>query len=233
MENLSYILFICIVLPLILSSFLLKGNERRIIIFIIIGSCCCLFVSELNGLLLSSFSYDKYYVTTTITPITEEIVKTLPILFFGIVISSDKKTLIQNSIALGIGFALLENLIILVGNIDGVSFLWAISRVFGAALMHGVCTAAVGYGISFVLKKRKLFIVGTFSLLVATIIYHALFNVLVQSDLKYLGIAMPILTYIPIIIILFSKKLQGKKSHKEINDSFVNSMEVSNGNKEV
>ena len=70
-------------------------------------------------------------------------------------------------------------------------------------MMHGICTAAVGYGMGYVKKKKKLFVSGTFALLALAIIYHGLFNMLVQStNLQYVGFFMPAVTYIPLIIYL-------------------------------
>ena len=102
--------------------------------------------------------------------------------------------------AAGIGFAMFENMVILVQNIESVTVSWAVVRGFSTALMHGVCTSAVGYGMSFVRKRRKLFYCGTFALLAMASIYHGIFNMLVQSDYKYLGFVLPAVTYIPIII---------------------------------
>lgn len=87
-------------------------------------------------------------MTTTLTPILEEIVKALPILHFALVITDDRRTLITVSYALGVGFALLENIIVLIQSIDKVTVLWALLRGFGAGLVHGICTVMVGYGIS-------------------------------------------------------------------------------------
>ena len=92
-----------------------------------------------------------------------------------------------------------ENMVILVQNIETVTIGWAIIRGFSTALMHGICTAAVGYGLSFVRKKRKLFYCGTFALLTLASTYHGIFNMLVQSDYKYLGFILPTLTYIPLL----------------------------------
>ena len=92
-----------------------------------------------------------------------------------------------------------ENMVILVQNIETVTIGWAIIRGFSTALMHGICTAAVGYGLSFVRKKRKLFYCGTFALLTLASTYHGIFNMLVQSDYKYLGFILPALTYIPLL----------------------------------
>ena len=75
-----------------------------------------------------------------------------------------------------------------------------IIRAFGAGLMHGMCTLLVGVGISFVKKKRKLFAVGTFGLLSTAIVYHGIYNILIQSEYSIIGALLPIATYIPFFI---------------------------------
>ncbi|MEG2898148.1 MAG: PrsW family glutamic-type intramembrane protease, partial [Eubacterium sp.] len=164
--------------------------------------------AEINSLLALIFSEDIFFLTTSVTPISEEIIKALPILFFSFIYSDDRKTILSISMAVGIGFAILENATILTQNIDSVNVTWAIVRGFCAALMHGICTAAVGYGVSFVKKKKKLFYTGTFGLLTTAIIFHATYNALVQSTCPYIGFILPILVYIPIVILI---KKQSKK----------------------
>ena len=105
------------------------------------------------------------------------------------------------SFALGIGFGMFENMVMLVQNVENVTIVWAIIRGFSTALMHGLCTLAVGYGICFVKKKKKLFVVGTFALLALASTYHGIFNMLVQSDYNYIGYIMPAVTYIPILFL--------------------------------
>ena len=64
--------------------------------------------------------------------------------------------------------------------------------------MHSVCTSLVGMGISYIKKRSKLFFCGTFSLLIAAIIYHAIFNSLVQSQYRILGFILPTLVCVPL-----------------------------------
>ena len=85
MDNLSYILFTCLVAPLALMTLILRRRSRLLVGYMLIGIFVSLFVSELNAILLGLFNNDILYVTTTITPISEEIVKALPILFYAIV----------------------------------------------------------------------------------------------------------------------------------------------------
>lgn len=208
MDNLTYIDFIAITVSLALMLPLMKKELRRLVIFMITGIFACLFVSEINNLLLRAFNNDIFFVTTTITPVTEEIVKMLPILFFAIVVTDEKSTLIPISFAVGVGFALLENVVILTQNVETVTIFWALVRGFGSGLVHGICTVMVGWGISYIKKRRKFFYCGTFALLSSAIIYHAIYNLLVQSQYQYVGILLPTITYIPVILFLKKKKIK-------------------------
>lgn len=190
--------------------FVLEKKSKITVGYMLIGIFVCLFISEVNGLMLQAFNNDIYYVTTTITPITEEIIKALPVLYFAFLFSDKRETLISLSIATGIGFAILENLMIFVANVDNISLFWAAVRGFSSGLMHGLCTAAVGIGLSFVHKKRKLFYCGTFALLTVAIIYHAIYNTLIQSNYQNVGAFLPIATYVPVLLVVYGKKITRK-----------------------
>ena len=212
MDNLSYISFIAITVSLALMLPLMEKKLRRLVVFMITGIFSCLFVSELNNILLGVFQNDIFFVTTTVTPITEEIVKMLPILFFAIMVSDERSMLIPISYAVGVGFALLENVVILTQNVENVTILWALVRGFGSGLVHGICTVMVGWGISYIKKRRKFFYCGTFALLSAAVIYHAIYNLLVQSQYQYVGILLPTITYIPVVLFLRKKKSRRTES---------------------
>lgn len=212
MEGMIYILYICMFVPLLLSLPLIQKASRSIMIFILIGISSALFISEVNGIMLRLLGYNSLYVTTTITPATEEIIKAIPILIYAFIITDNRDKLLTASFALGIGFALFENTYILVTSIDNVTIGWAIVRGFSTALMHGICTAAVGYGMSFVKKKKKLFYCGTISLLMLAVTYHGIFNMFVQSEnLKNFGFLLPLATYIPVVIALIFRVRNKKK----------------------
>ena len=82
-------------------------------------------------------------------------------------------------------------------------------RGISSALLHGMCTAIVGYGITFVKKQKKLFYTGTFGLISVSITLHAIYNLLVSSaDYRYIASAIPVVIYISVIIFsrLYRKK---------------------------
>lgn len=199
MDNLIYILFISIFIPILLMALLVEKKARLPVAFFLIGMFFSVFASEVNGLLTVLLSKSLYEMTIIVTPISEEILKALPILYFAIVISDKKESLFTASMATGIGFAVLENAYFLLTNSD-FSVIDAIMRAFGAGLMHGMCTLLVGVGISFVKKRRKIFAVGTFALLSTAITYHGIYNMLVQSKFAIVGVLLPFATYLPFLI---------------------------------
>ncbi len=197
MDNIVYAVFICLMVPMLMSLSLLQHRSRLVMGFVLIGSTVCLVASELNGVLFPYFD-DMLSFCTTISPITEEILKALPILYFAFVISDNRTTLVQISFAVGLGFAIMENMTVLVQNLSDINIIWALIRGFGAGLMHSICTVVVGLGMSTVHRKKKLFVCGTIALLTMAIAYHATYNTIVMSDYKYFAVMLPLLAYIPI-----------------------------------
>ena len=204
-----YILFICSAVPMTLMLFLLDKKPRMTILYMLIGQVICLLAAQVNFLLRDLFygvDYNIYAVTVTITPLVEEILKALPVIYFGFVISHKKEDLLNVAMALGLGFAILENFYILVVDTAAVTSGWALMRGFSSALLHGICTSLVGYGVSYVKTRKKLFYTGTFGLLTMAIIIHGLFNAFIQSRYSYVGILLPIAIYIPFVIAPALKK---------------------------
>ena len=212
MENLIYILFISVFVPILLMALLIERKARLPIAFVLVGIFISVFAAEINGLLRNLLLMENFEFTIIVTPITEEILKALPILIYAALISDKKETLFTASMATGIGFAVLENAFYLL-NDSSFNMIDAIIRAFGTGLMHGMCTLLVGVGISFVKKKRKLFVIGTFALLSIAITYHGIYNMLVQSDYQAVGFFLPIITYLPFFI--WRLKIKNKKKVKE------------------
>ena len=199
MDNIIYILFVSIFVPILLMTLLVEKKARLPVAFLLVGIFVSVFAAEIDGWLLRVLPMDKYSMTVIVNPVTEELLKALPILYYALVISDNREKLFTASMATGIGFAILENAFYLF-NSPNFSMLHAMIRAFGAGLMHGMCTLLVGVGISFVKKKSKLFAVGTFGLLSTAIVYHGIYNILIQSEYSIVGALLPIATYIPFIV---------------------------------
>lgn len=212
--NIIYILFVSIFVPILLMTMLVEKRARQPILFMLFGIFISVFASEINGLFERILGMDKYNMTVIVTPITEEILKALPILYYAVTFTDSREKLFTASMATGVGFAILENAFYML-NSPGFSMTSAIVRAFGAGLMHGMCTLLVGVGISFVKRRNKLFAVGTFGLLSAAIVYHGIYNILIQSDYKIVGALFPVATYIPFFI--WRMRIKLKQAHQAEN----------------
>jgi RsiW-degrading membrane proteinase PrsW (M82 family) len=195
-------------MPLFLMMLLVEKKARLPIVFVLVGIFVSVFASEVNGVLLPILNMTTYDATITLAPITEELLKAFPILFYAVAISDKKEQLFTASMATGIGFAILENAYYLIVNYETFSVLSALVRGFGTGLMHGMCTLLVGFGISFIRKRRKLFAVGTFALLSTAITYHSMFNMLVQSKHPIFGALLPLVTYLPFFVWRHKNKIK-------------------------
>ena len=199
MDNLIYILFVAIFVPILLMTCLVEKKARHPLVFVLIGIFVSVFAAEVNGVMVGLLPLSTFEVTIIVTPISEEVLKAIPILFFASILSPKKEAVFTAAMAIGIGFAVLENAFYML-NDASFNMIDAIVRAFGAGLMHGMCTLLVGVGILFVKKKRKLFVVGTFAMLSTAITYHGIYNMLVQSDYQIIGYLLPIATYIPFMV---------------------------------
>lgn len=209
-------LFISIILPLATILFIVKGDSRKIVTFLLFG-----IIAELASNLIQNYLYvyvvDDLYFTTNIGPVIEEILKALPVLIFIFAFKPPKQLIYEVSIASGIGFAILENAFIIGADIYSTSLFIAFLRGIGAGMMHAVCTLAVGYGMSFIYKKRWFFIPGTFLFMFMAMVYHSIFNTLVQSKYQVIGLCIPIVTFIPLII-----RIIGNNPDRDSNKRFFN-----------
>ena len=199
MDNLIYILFVSVFVPILLMAALIEKKARQPIVFVLIGIFVSVFAAEVNGLLCDVLPMNTFEITIIVTPITEEILKATPILVYATAMSAKKEKLFTAAMAVGIGFAVLENAFYLL-NDASFNMIDAVIRAFGAGLMHGMCTLLVGVGISFAKKRSKIFVVGTFALLSTAITYHGIYNMLVQSDFEIVGFLLPMATYIPFFV---------------------------------
>ena len=205
MDDMIYILFVSVFVPILLMANLIEKKARLPIVFVLAGIFISVFAAELNGVLRQMLPLNNYELTIIVTPMTEEVLKALPVLFYALVISDKQERLFTASMATGIGFAVLENAYYLLTS-HHWNVLDAVARAFGTGLMHGMCTLLVGGGITFVKKKRKIFWVGTFALLSTAITYHGIYNMLVQSQYEIIGYLLPISNYIPSLIWRLRKK---------------------------
>lgn len=190
-----YIIFLCLTIPMLLMLPLLEIRSRCIVGFMLLGTVTALSAYEINTIMYPMTGLSARSFSELVPPMTEELLKAIPVLLYAVLLDDRRNRVLPIAMAVGVGFAILENSMILIDNVGAVTVLWDTARGFSASLMHGLCTVVAGTGITYVKKQKKLFYTGTFGLLSISITMHALFNLLIQSDYDYIGMAMPLVLY--------------------------------------
>ncbi len=112
---------------------------------------------------------------------------------------------------------MLENIIILTQHIVTVNLAFAIIRGFSTGLMHSISTMLIANYIPYIHKKKKLYLCGTLCTFNLAVVFHSVFNLLVESDFtiaNYIGYILPISIYL-IINIFVIKKIVKKRNRKK------------------
>jgi RsiW-degrading membrane proteinase PrsW (M82 family) len=180
-------LFLALAMPFLIAPFLLKGSARRFMAFSFLGITFCLISSYINTFLVAASQMDTAEASIKWTPIIEEILKALPVLFYGGVFTPKSSKLHESALAVGIGFATLENASYLL-QFGQLNPQFALIRGLSTGLMHTACAAILGYGLAIAYERGSMRTIEVFAILSATATYHAIFNLLVQASGVWLAI---------------------------------------------
>ena len=171
--------YVCLAAPLLLAVLCLRREGRRSLLFTLSGMTACLCSAYISTYLAALKGIDAAAASYEIVPVVEEIMKSLPVLFFLLVYEPEKRTAIAGALMVAVGFATFENVCFLTayGSSD---LLRLVIRGFGTGAMHVVCGMIVAIGIFYLWEQAWLRIVGAFALLCFVITYHAVFNIFVS-----------------------------------------------------
>ena len=133
-----YIIMICMTVPLLLLMTMLDNKSRLLLGFVLCGMVLAVCAYEINSLVCYSLQLSGPELSITAAPVIEEILKALPVLFFAVLVSDERKQILQLAMAVGIGFAILENAFLLLTYVDEVDIGWAIARGISTSLSHGI-----------------------------------------------------------------------------------------------
>ena len=156
--------YICLVAPLILAIICLRREARTSLIFVLAGMTTCLLSAYISTFITGILGVETTSASYEISPIVEEIMKSLPLLFYLLVFIPEKKRAISGTLLVAVGFATFENVCFLISY--GTSeLLRLLIRGFGTGAMHVVCGMVVAMGMFFLWEKVWLRAVGAFALL--------------------------------------------------------------------
>ena len=174
-------IFLCLALPLILSMFFIKGRVRRYALFLTVGMAVCLLSAYVSSFFRGQYGVDGTVAAIEITPVCEEVMKLLPLLFFYLVFEPEPKEMPAAAIAIAVGFATFENVCYLTEN-GAANFNFLLIRGISAGALHLLCGVLSGFGVSSVFRRRWLAATGTVGILGACIGFHAIYNLLITAE---------------------------------------------------
>ena len=186
---------VCIAAPLFITMLCVGRKYRASFVFCFAGMLVCLLSAYLNTFFTIIYQADTMNAATQIAPVVEEIMKLLPLLFFLIVFEPDLQRFRLAAMLVAASFATFENICYLAENGAG-QMLFLLIRGFGTGAMHVVCGSAYSEGLRFVWHDRLLRSVCIPGLLCVTIIYHAIYNLLVSvgGSVQVIGYCIPLFT---------------------------------------
>ena len=138
-------ILICITAPLLIAAIFLRGESRRFSVFFAVGMFICLLSAYISGFLEYAGVMDAKDIPLYLSPVVEESMKLLPLIFVLQVIQPPEDSLFLGAVALGTGFATFENCCyILTAGAENLAYI--LVRGLAVGVMHLVCVLMVILG---------------------------------------------------------------------------------------
>ena len=176
---------LCLSIPLLITVLFLRDMPRKVLEAFVLGMIICLMSGYISGFarIVSGMSAEDTAVY--VSPIIEETVKLLPILF----------TMYITAVAIGAGFATFENICYLLSS-GNMSLTFVLIRGLAVGTMHVASTVILS---SVIIVERRFNAVSLPSLtgaLAMSSTLHALYNLLVSEPgiSSGIGYVMPFIT---------------------------------------
>lgn len=188
-------ILICIVVPILISLFFIHGSARRFAASFLVGMAVCLLAAYISGFINVVGDMGSENTAIFISPIVEETMKFLPILFFLFMFMPKDKTLLIVAIGICAGFATFENCCYILSS-GAESLPYILIRGMAVGVMHVVSGIAVTFGLMLARRYDMLSLAGITGALALSTIFHALYNLLVSEPGAYsaVGYALPLVT---------------------------------------
>ena len=188
-------ILLCIAVPLLISLLFVRGEVRHYVAAFLLGMGVCLIAAYISGYLNLLNGMGENDTSIFISPVVEELIKLLCLLFFLIMFSPKGRTLTMLAVAIGAGFATFENCCyILTSGAEALPYI--LVRGLAVGVMHIVSMLTVAIWL-IVAKRLQVFsfpaIVGGLAL---SMIFHALYNLLVSEPgaSAVIGYLLPLVT---------------------------------------
>ncbi len=188
-------ILLCIAIPLLVSLLFVRGLTRKFIGSFLLGMIVCLLSAYISGYLNVVTGVGEESTAIFISPIVAETMKLLPILFFLFVLVLPDRSLTSIAVAVGAGFATFENCCYILSS-GADNMFYVIIRGLAVGVMHIVSTFALAFWLVVARRLRALTFPAVVGALSISMIFHALYNLLVSGGTvaASIGYALPLVT---------------------------------------
>ena len=202
-------ILICITVPLMISLIFITGKARYFAGSLILGMVVCLIAAYISGYLDLAAELGEESTAIFISPIVEEIMKFLPLLFYVMMFLPESDDMYLVALGIGAGFATFENCCyILTSGAESLPYI--LIRGMAVGVMHIVSILFLAIGIEMVRRFRALSVPGLLGALSLSMTFHGLYNLLVSEPglSSVIGYVLPLFTA---IILYFPFRRMRKK----------------------
>ncbi len=200
-------ILVCMAVPLLLALFFVRDGARRFVLFFLIGMAACLLGAYVSGFIDAATGMGAEDTAVFISPITEEIMKFLPLLFCFVLLDPEDDRLFQAAIGIGAGFASFENICSMVSSgTENLGFL--LIRGLSVGVMHIASVFAVVLGLVIARRFKAMQLASVVGALSLSMLIHGTYNLLVsgQGFFSAVGYALPLAT--ALVLFLIYRRLQ-------------------------
>ena len=124
-------ILLCIAVPLVISLLFVRGEVRRYLAAFLLGMLVCLIAAYISGFLNLVTGMGENDTSIFLSPVVEELMKLIPLLFFLVMFAPEDRTLTMLAVAIGAGFATFENCCYILTSGAG-------SLTYSAGVNHGI-----------------------------------------------------------------------------------------------
>ncbi len=188
-------ILLCITIPLLLTLMFLRRDARRFAASFALGMGICLLSAYISGYLDLVTGMGENDTAIFLSPVVEELMKFLPLLVALFLLESGDSELVLYAVGIGAGFATFENCChLLRAGADSLAFIMV--RGLAVGVMHIVSMLTLALGLVIARRFHALSAPGIIGALSLSMIFHALYNLLVSGPglSAAIGYALPLLT---------------------------------------
>ena len=188
-------ILLCMIIPLVLTMFFLRGNANRFVLNFILGMVACLLGAYVSGFIDAASGIGTEDTAVFISPVVEEMMKFLPLLFYFVMFAPEDDKLTHAALGMGAGFASYENICSMVSSgTESLSFV--LVRGLAVGVMHIVSVFILIMGLIIVRRFKVLRLESVIGALSFSMLFHGMYNLLVSETgiSSIIGFSLPMVT---------------------------------------